>query len=382
MRCALPLVLAILFTSLPHAVGDEARADKHATAAIRHAPNSLPPHPILDLVGHRADKNSVGHARNVALYTGEVPPFFFATHELGDIFSAARGQTIEWFPDHVVLDPRPPQPTNAPEPVTETRRVCVTKDDVVVCQIFLTNTSDKTAPHRIEIDGDCRRSFDWREKPAGDRFTERIGDRVLVRDTSVFPAFLTNGLSIAVGASERPNDVQISPPGTCQMFFSVPVSKHSTCSLILACAIHPDHRQAQKHLTAVLKQKEPLTENRKEWAAFFDEAVPRFACSDRGLEELYAFRWFLLRFSTAGGDLGYFKYPVVLEGRQAYQTYCCYSAPFMAFDMNWAVDPKPGFGHIATMAHAAYDDGRFPWYTSPRTNKVQLHHESRTLAQS
>ena len=121
-----------------------------------------------------------------------------------------------------------------------------------------------------------------------------------------------------------------------------------------------------------------LDDNRADWARFYDREVPRFRCSDRGLEELYAFRWFLLRFSTAGGDLGYFKYPVVLEGRQAYQTYCCYSAPFMAYDLNWATDPKIGYGHIANMAEAAYEDGRFPWYTSPRTNRVMVHHESRT----
>lgn len=90
------------------------------------------------------------------------------------------------------------------------------------------------------------------------------------------------------------------------------------------------------------------------------------------MEELYGFRWFLLKFSTAGENLGYFKYPVVLEGRQAYQTYCCYSAPFMALDINWAIYPAVGYGHIANMIHAAYEDGRFPWYTSPRTNRVKV----------
>src|SRR5262245_47307814 len=58
---------------------------------------------VLDLVGHRADKNSVGHGRNVALYTGTPSKFYFATHQLGSVFSAVDGTTIEWFPDHVLL---------------------------------------------------------------------------------------------------------------------------------------------------------------------------------------------------------------------------------------------------------------------------------------
>ena len=55
-----------------------------------------------------------------------------------------------------------------------------------------------------------------------------------------------------------------------------------------------------------------------DWARFYNEQVPRFECSDPKFNEIYAFRWFLLKFSTAGGDLGLFRYPVVMEGRQAF----------------------------------------------------------------
>src|SRR5256885_14938455 len=43
------------------------------------------PSPVLDLVGNRPDKNSVGHGGNVALYTGKPSKFYFATHSLGDV---------------------------------------------------------------------------------------------------------------------------------------------------------------------------------------------------------------------------------------------------------------------------------------------------------
>src|SRR5262245_26582570 len=171
------------------------------TARAATAESSLVPYPILDLVGHRADKNSVGHGRNVALYTGRPSKFFFATHSLGDIFSAADGDTIEWFPDHVRIKPASLLGAAA---VDLDWRVCVTKDDVVVAHVRLTNPSESAVRQRIEINGDCRKSFDWREKPGGEKLTERRGDFVVLRDKNVFAGFLTNGLAMVIGATLKP----------------------------------------------------------------------------------------------------------------------------------------------------------------------------------
>ena len=61
---------------------------------------------VLDRVGGRSDKNSIGHGRNVALYTGAPSRFFYATHELGDIFSVVDGKTLLWHPDQVIVSPQ------------------------------------------------------------------------------------------------------------------------------------------------------------------------------------------------------------------------------------------------------------------------------------
>ena len=364
----------------------------------------LNPSPILDQIGNRGDKNSVGHGRNLALYTGrgDRKRFFFATHELGNIFSATDGETINWYPDHVLLEgnssragakgnvyidhvtfeqgtgPEFPNVAANPSLLIEQRQVCVTKDDVVVSQIWLSNRTGEAMTHRLNITGDCRRSFDWREQPTGERSTIRKDDRIIMVDRSVFPDALPNGLCMAIGANVKPSQIDTKDAGAYRMSIDVTLKPGETRRIVTACALERSNESALANLNRVLKQSDPIAENRSAWEAFYTKQVPRFQCSDPRLTELYGFRWFLLRFSTAGGDLGYFKYPVVMEGRQAYQTYCCYSAPFMAFDMNWAVDPMVGFGHIANMAHAAYEDGRFPWYTSPRTNKVKLDHDSRS----
>jgi len=364
------------------------------------------PPAVLARVGGRRDKNSVGHGKNIALYTGRPSRFFFSTHELGNIFSAADGTTVLWYPDHVVVSPEgtgsdrpnvnvdqiivrrskgvapPPAGTEkrvvrASSSVREQRRVCVTDEDVVFVEYWLDNPTQEEVTHRVVIEGDGRGSRGWRGKPGGKKSSRRIANGVLLHDHNVFPS-LFGGLAMAVGADRAPKEVDVDTPGAYRLVYEVRVPPRNRERLVAACAFDPDASKAGKALFRALAGGDVIAGNQKKWASFYADDVPRFECSDAGFEELYAFRWFLLKFSTTGGDLGYLKYPVVLEGRQAYQTYCCYSAPYMAFDLNWSVKRKVGFGHIASMALAAYDDGRFPWYTAPDTNEVPLHHRSRT----
>jgi hypothetical protein len=356
-------------------------------------------------VGQRSDKNSVGHGRNIALYTGMPSRFFFATHELGNIFSATDGGTINWFPDHVRVSPiripavvtninldqiviqttlpagvsLPTDTTTSPAAVQEERDVCVTDKDVIVSRIYLTNSSSATVPVPLHIAGDCRGSFDWRGSKGGEKKTLSNPDgTVTLVDKNVFPEVMPDGLFMVVGGSQKPVQRDTQTPGVYRLDYTVEIPPHGETVVTLACAVDRDEQRAHKNLAATLALQDPIAVNRASWENYYKNEVPSFTCSDPKLTELYDFRLFLLQFSTAGGDLGLFRYPVVMEGRQAFQTYCCYSAPFMAFDRNWNTDPMVGWGHIANMVTVAYDDGRFPWYASPRTNNVPLDHPSKT----
>lgn len=329
----------------------------------------------LTIIGDRKEKNCLGVGRNVALYVGPKNRFFYATHELGDIFHLDVEKVTAWNPHFLN--------TISPAQVGSGRflvRWTVTENDVIIARIACPHAPSpdekaKERKFRIVVRGDCRKSFDWRGKPGGEKITRQIGNTLILTDKNVYPLVLPNGLTMAIG-SKNQAEINTTEQGTYEMTFQTSAPAASMTFLTIACAIHPDSEQAQKNLSTALEQRWSVSDMEKSWTNFYKQSVPRFECSNRTLNELYGFRWFLLRFSTAGGNLGYFKYPVVLEGRQAYQTYCCYSAPFMAYDLNWATDASYGFGHIANMIHAQYEDGRFPWYTSPRTNKVPLHHAS------
>jgi hypothetical protein len=352
----------------------------------------------LDLVGNRDDKNSVGHGVNVALYTGTPSKFFYATYEMGDVFNIVDGGTLKWFPDYTLVDPtasagnanldritidgipglEPAAKSAAASEIDEQRQVCVTKDDVVVSRVVLTNRSGADAIHHMEVAGDCRAGFDYRGKTGGEKATRVDGDTLLLVDKNAFPSVLHDGLVMAVGASSTPVSKESGTPGAYRLSYDIHVPAHGTKVVTFACAVGRDVATAKAHLAGALKQSDPVAQNRKDWADFYEKQTPSFTSSDAGLNEIYGLRWFLLKFSMSGGDLGYFQYPVDMEGRQAFQTYCCYSAPFMSFDLNWQDDPKVGFGQLANMVHVAYDDGRFPWYSTPETNRVPLDHKSGT----
>jgi len=384
----------------PHTLRLTVPAPAAPQIPARAAAQTLPSVPVLDLVGNRTDKNTVGHGNNVALYTGSPSLFFYATQNMTDVFSAADGRTLKWFPDYVLVTPQggtdsdagnvtvdsltiaagtaPAAPADGSSSVFEQRQVCVTTSDVVVSRVFVTNLTNAAVTHRIRVQGDCRQSADFRAGPGGDKQTRRDGDVVLLTDHNVFPGKLPNGLTLAIGGSLPAAHADTGTPGAYTLDYDLSVPPGQTRSAVFACAFDREAAQAAAHLKAALASADPLSQNRGAWQKFYATQVPAFTCSDRGLSELYAFRWFLLLFSRAGGDLGYFKYPVDMEGRQAFQTYCCYSAPFMAFDLNWQVNPNAGFGQIANLPFVAYDDGRFPFYTTPQTNLVHVDHASRT----
>jgi hypothetical protein len=367
--------------------------------ALQVAPE---PDRVLDVVGNRTDKNCAGHGNNVAIYTGSPSKFFYATVDLTDVFSAVDGRTLLWRPDQIVVDgsekginpalnvnldlisvgpsqtPPPVAVAQAQPDVIDQRQVCVTDKDVVISRITLQNTTDHAITHRITVDGDCRGSADWRSGPGGRKESRPAPDGVLLIDHNVFPEFLSDGLAIAVGSLLKPTSTDVQTPGKYSLNYEIVLTPHQRLVNTFACAIAPSASVATRNLRAALDDTDPVERNTDAWRDFFDHQIPYFECSNPSLNELYYFRWFLLKFSTAGGDLGLFKYPVTMEGREAFQTYCCYSAPFMAFDLNWADDPEVGFGQIANMVGVAYPDGRFPWYCSPRTNHVKLDHPSAT----
>jgi len=338
------------------------------------APESDP----LVLLGGRADKGTLGGGEQVCAYARENPQVSWATNSLGSVFSPLRGKVASWRPDRVeilddaggpvmvesieIRDGAPPDAPIASAAVMPRRfELALTPDDVLLARTVILEGETVT------ISGDFAQSREWRGEPGGTKSGAADADGVTVRDENVFPAVVSR-----IGATQPPRTVTLPRNGAYEMTFDRPGT------LVVGCALARDESVARSRLASVLAAPDPLDVVTRSWRAWFATAVPAFDCSDRRLAELFWFRFYLLRAATCGGGLGLFEKRVVLEGRDAYQTFCCFSAPFLARDLAWARDGDWGAGSIETLAANAYEDGRLPWYTSPRTNKVPLHHASAT----
>ncbi|MDW7680351.1 MAG: hypothetical protein SCK70_07280, partial [bacterium] len=249
----------------------------------------------IKLLGNRSDKNSVGHGVNVALYPGRKPLIFYATHKLGPIFSPANQTVLEWFPDHVKL-----ASAKNDTKINEECELCVTEQDVIVAQYTITNNQKQAQNYAIIISGDNRESINWRGKTGGVKKTSVEGNFLILSDSNVFPEIFNDFYEI-IGSSEPAQFLETNIPGSYKIKYEITIPAKTQKTCIVAVAVGANKDKTKQRLTEVIKQKDPVAQNRASWLKFFTDEIPRFSCSDRQLEQLYYFRWFLLKFSTAGG---------------------------------------------------------------------------------
>lgn len=327
--------------------------------------------PLARLAG-RADKNALGQGEALAVYAGAEPRFSYATYALGEACSLARGEVVSW--DGASIELAPCEQIG----VRRSIALAVLPGDVFFALVTLENRGSHEQRASFEWGGDLGGSRDYRGEPGGAKEARVEEGRIELRDGNVYPALLARGLAIVVAAahdlapfaevascSYRVRERHVLAPGERRR-------------LRYVVAFDPELEEARARAIAALAVADPLGAAAAAWRRHFEEELPRFRCSDPGLEELWTLRAWLLRFSTVSRALGHFTRPVVLEGREAYQTYCCYSAPFLALDLAWARDPRRAVDSLTPLLGAAHDDGRLPWYCSPATSRVPVHHASQT----
>ena len=188
----------------------------------------------IELIGFRSDKNSVGHGINVALYPGEKPLIFFATHKLGPIFSPANQTVCEWFTDHVKLSPEKQN-----NEITAQCELCVTEQDVIVAQYTIINNQNLPQIYVITILGDNRQSINWRGKVGGAKKSYTEDDFVVLSDRNVYPEIFKNFYEV-IGSSEKPKSVETKTPGCYNVKYGISIPANSQKTCIFACAVGPD----------------------------------------------------------------------------------------------------------------------------------------------
>ena len=117
--------------------------------------------------------------------------------------------------------------------------------------------------------------------------------------------------------------------------------------------------------------KTALQDQIREYQAWFDQ-VPVFESSDRRLDQLWAYRWFLLRHNMMWPRLGNLKYPYVCEGRSHKMTKEPFhptgweftkliplSSPMHLLELRWYRDRTLTYGLTKTLSENCDEAGEF-----------------------
>lgn len=139
------------------------------------------------------------------------------------------------------------------------------------------------------------------------------------------------------------------------------VAPGETVTIIAASAVglvgKEDRKDLKERLDAFFAQnlsaEEYIEKYAKEYQEFFEKA-PKFTCNDKTINEIWNYRWYILRNATAKPDWGYLKHTTVYEGRAhktskaqplkvagwEFSRLICLSTPLQLTDYRWHADKE------------------------------------------
>lgn len=92
----------------------------------------------------------------------------------------------------------------------------------------------------------------------------------------------------------------------------ITIGKDKAYKLYFGCAFHLDEQNTQKRI-------KNLMEHKLEYGEFY-EKIPILKCSDKNMEKIYYYRWFLIRHNLSNPKLGNIQWPIFYEGRHGHFT--------------------------------------------------------------
>jgi len=105
--------------------------------------------------------------------------------------------------------------------------------------------------------------------------------------------------------------------------------------------------------------KAMLADTLASWTEFFN-GVPDFKCSEPIWEQLYRYRWYLIRQCTKAGGGERQPHDGVCEGPQIFHQPISYSTPPIIFDLRWHRDPHHARNQILNFCERQEESGRLP----------------------
>lgn len=285
---------------------------------------------ICEYLGGRSDKNFLGSG-NVALVIEPMKTkvLFVQQWKEKGLFDWASGSVRSWNPDRIEMtEAMPPLGANiSHSPIS--RRVFITRDDVVGMELVWENNSSKEISIHASFSGML----------PGIINTGQIDDAGFLYSTVPYSDKVSQPIHYVLGSSLKPDKVNLLD-SSYNVTYAISIRPGEQKSLTLLLSSGTDLLLANK---AVNRWKAPSNipdAVRQDWNAWFYQEIPSFRCSDPYFEKLYYYRWWSLYTKMIFAQLGHFYYPAPREGTVAYDGVISYSGSCISVDeLRWMRNP-------------------------------------------
>ncbi|HEY4290022.1 MAG TPA: trehalase family glycosidase [Puia sp.] len=289
---------------------------------------------ICEYLGGRADKNFLGSG-NVALVIepAGAKVFFVQQWKEKGLFDLAAGAVRSWCPDRIEMtEARPPLAAEiSVTPIS--RRVFITRDDVIGMELAWRNNSSK----EVSIDASFTGML------PGNTTIGQTGDAGFLYSTAPYSDKVPQPLHYVLGSSVKPARLDLHD-NSYKVSYTISLRAGEQKSLTLLLGIGTEGQPANQAVDRWKTSPTIPDKVREDWNAWFNREIPRFQCSDPYFEKLYYYRWWSLYTKMILAQVGHFYYPAPREGTVAYDGVVSYSGSCISVDeLRWMRNPGWAF---------------------------------------
>lgn len=293
-------------------------------------PGDDTPKDICEYLGNRSDKNFLGSG-NVALVIepGKTKILFVQQWKEKGLIDWASGTVRSWYPDRIELNESMPAIGASISYAPISRKVFITRDDVAGMELVWKNNADTGilihASFTGMLPGNCN---------AG-----QMGDDGIVSSTVPYSDKVLQPVHYTLNSSLKPAQTDLQN-GNYKITYTIFLKPKEQKSLTLLLGTGTDLQLLNKAVNRWKKNTGIIEAVRHDWNEWFENAIPRFECSDPYFEKLYYYRWWSLYTKMIFANVGHFYYPAPREGTVAYDGVVSYSGSCISVDeLRWMRDP-------------------------------------------
>ncbi len=294
---------------------------------------------ICEFLGGRADKNFLGSGSAALVIEPASARLLFVQQWYAGLCDWAAGEVSAWAPDRIALsEPTPPAGAHCSHPPSR-RWAFVTRQDLLGVTLEWSNPTAQALAVQVRFTGE----LPGQAVAATQAGAAAQAGRFCLAAQTAYSQRVPTAIFFALGASPSPSQVH-SQGGAYELVFELALPPGATRRLSLALGVGLDLLALDQALDALLGSPELLAALRQDWNVWFDQAIPRFRCSDPYYEKLYYYRWWSLYTKMILARLGHFFYPAPREGAVAFEACVSYSGACVSVDeLRWMRDPAWAF---------------------------------------